>query len=277
MEPQGQDAEKSAPFDGMADQYDRTRIFDQACFGSALDLLTARFPPRDFPNLIEPGIGTGRIAAPLAQRGYKVVGVDIAPEMVALLERRIAASPDSLPIRYQRADATRLPFRAGVFDIGVAVHLFYFIQEWKQAADELLRVVRPGGPVVLMHTGMGTEVPFLNERYKQICAELGCSISEAGVKSTSDVVEYFADLGCRVEWIRDRWSWTSRIGLDEALGYVRSRAYSFTSVAPDDIHSAALKRLESELIGRFGSVSREVDVPNEIRLALILRGTPERR
>jgi SAM-dependent methyltransferase len=270
-------AKKSQPFDSMAALYDRTRVFDQACFDSALDLLAQRFPPRDFPTLFEPGIGTGRIAIPLAQRGYKVVGVDIAPEMLGLLENRLAASPDSLAIRYQQADARRLPFREGIFDIGVAVHLFYFIDEWKQAADELLRVVSPDGPLVLMHTGMGAEVPLLNERYKQLCAEQGCSLKEVGVRSTSEVVDYFGSLGCHIEWMRDRWRWTSRIRLDEALGYIGSRAYSFATIASNDTHSLAVGRLESELLRRFGDLSGEVEVPNEIRLAVILRGGRERR
>lgn len=262
---------KSLSFDSMAELYDETRVFDRQCLDSALDFLVQRFPPKDFSNVFEAGIGTGRIAVPLAQRGYRVLGVDISRDMLALLKKRLVRSQGSLEMALQEADVTRLPFRDGVLDVAIAVHLFYFIREWKKAADELLRVVRADGPVVLMHTGMGTEIPFLNERYKQLCAEQGCSISQIGARSTREVTDYLENLGCHVEWIRDRWQWTSRIRLDEALSYIRSRAYSFTTVAADDVHSVAIEGLQSELQHRFGSLTSEFEVQNEVRLAVILR------
>jgi predicted TPR repeat methyltransferase len=76
---------KSLSFDNMVRLYDETRIFDEECFESALDYMVERFPPRAFPNVLEPGIGTGRIAIPLAERGYRVTGVDISEEMLAFL------------------------------------------------------------------------------------------------------------------------------------------------------------------------------------------------
>jgi ubiquinone/menaquinone biosynthesis C-methylase UbiE len=262
---------RSLSFDSMAELYDGTRVFDKDCFEGALDFLVERFPPKVFNNLFEAGIGTGRIAVPLAGRGYRVFGADVSRGMLALLEKRLAESRGSLRLELQEADATTLPYPDGIFDIAVAVHLFYFIDEWKKAANELLRVVRADGPVVLMHTGMGTEIPYLNERYRELCAEQGFPVNEVGVRSTREVVDYFGSLGCRVEWILDRWTWTSRIRLDEALDYVRSRAYSFTSAAPDEVHSMAVERLRSEAQRRFGDLSSQVEVPNQIYLVVILR------
>jgi ubiquinone/menaquinone biosynthesis C-methylase UbiE len=261
----------SLSFDNMVASYDETRVFDRDCFDSALDFLVERFPPQVFSRIFEPGIGTGRIAIPLAENGYHITGVDISEKMLLVLKKRLAGSGRSWPVRFQKADVTELPFSDGAFDIVIAVHLFYFIRQWRKAAEEALRVVRDGGPVVLIHTGMGTEIPFLNERYKELCAEQGCSIEGIGVKSTREVVDYFGELGCWVEWVRDRWQWISRIRLDRALGYVESRAYSFTTFAPDDIHSIAIKRLESELKHRFGDLSTKVEIPNQIYMVLIFR------
>jgi len=191
--------------------------------------------------------------------------------MLALLQRRLAQAKEPLSISYQKADVTKLPFADAAFDIAIAVHLFYFIQEWREAADELLRVVRRSGPVVLMHTGTGAEIPFLNERYKELSAEEGFPIKEIGVKSTTEVVNYFRSLGCHTEAVRDRWQWTSRIRLDKAIRYMKSRAYSFTTSVPDDLHSTIIRRLESEMRHRFGSLTMAVEVPNQIYLVLILR------
>jgi ubiquinone/menaquinone biosynthesis C-methylase UbiE len=251
--------------------YDETRVFDKGCFESALDFLVEKLPPRMFSKVFESGIGTGRIAIPLAERGYRITGVDISEEMLALLKRRLTQSRRSLQISFQKADATKLPFTDAAFDMAIAVHLFYFIREWKKAADEILRVVKGDGPVVLMHTGMGREIPLLNERYKALCAEQGCSIKQMGVKGTGEVVDYFTDLGCHAEWNRDRWQWTSHIRLDEALSYVKSRTYSFTTLAPDDIHSKAIERLESELRHQFGSLTAKIEILNQVYLVVILR------
>lgn len=257
----GDDAMKSLSFDGMVELDDETRVFDKSCFVAALDFLVERFPPQIFGQVFEPGIGTGRIAIPLAERGYRVTGIDISEAMLAFLQRRLTQSRQSLPIFYQRADVTKLPFPDAAFDMAIAVHLFYFVPDWKKAADEILRVVRRDGPVVLMHTGTGAEIPFLNERYKELSAEEGFSIEEIGVKSTSEVVDHFRGLGCYAESVRDRWQWTARVRLDKALGYMKSRAYSFTSTVPDDVHSLIMGRLESKLRHRFGRLTSEVESP----------------
>ncbi len=262
---------KSLSFDGLVELYDETRVFDLDCFDAALGFLMDRFSLQDFNKLLEPGIGTGRIAIPLAERGYHVTGVDVSEEMLALLEKRLMQSSQSLPISLFKADVTDLPFANAAFDIAVAVHLFYFVREWKKAAEEILRVVKCDGPIVLMHTGTGAEIPLLNQRYKELCAQQGCLAREIGVRSTREVVGYFEGIGYRVEWIRDRWQWTSRIRLDKALNYMKARAYSFTTFAPDDVHLLAIERLGSELRHRYGSLGTEVEVSNQIYLAIISR------
>lgn len=255
----------------MAGLYDETRVFDRSSFDSSLDFLVERFPPNKFGSIFYPGIGTGRIAIPLAERGYRIIGIDISREMLALLKKRLTQARQSLPVSFQNADVTKVPFPDETFDIAIAVHLFYFIAEWKKAVDEILRVVKSSGPLILMQTGAGTEIPSLNERYKELCAELGCSIQEIGIKSTREAVDYCESLGFQTEWIRDRWQWTQHIRLDKALYYLRFRAYSFTTFASDAIHSKAIEKLESELLHQFGSLTTEVDIPNQIYFAIVLR------
>jgi len=262
---------KSLSFDNMVKFYDETRIFDEECFESALDYMVERFPPRAFSSVFEPGIGTGRIAIPLAKRGYRITGVDISEEMLAFLKKRLISSGKSWRLFYQRGDVTRLPFPDETFDMAIATHLFYFIRDWRRAADEILRVVRKGKPIVLMHTGTGTEIPFLNDRYKELCAQYGYPIEAIGVKSTGEVVDYFENLGYHAERVSDRWRWVSNIKLDMALGYISSRAYSFTTLAPDNLHSTVVEKLGFELESQFGSLSATFEIPNQIYLLVILR------
>jgi SAM-dependent methyltransferase len=263
----------SLSFDPMVALYDETRAFDERCFAAALDFIVARFPPRRFRRLFEPGIGTGRIAVPLAERGYQVTGVDISAPMLALLGQRLRRSPRRQAVWYQRADATLLPYRHGAFDMGIVVHLFYFIPDWRRAADELFRVVGGDGPIISMWTGFGKEVPLLNDRYKALCGERGYRLDHIGCRSNRDFIGYAVSLGWQDEWVKDRWQWTARIPLEEGIRYIRSRAYSYTTVAPDAVHRSVVEQIESEMRRQFGDLSHEVEVPNQITLVLLTRDT----
>jgi len=255
----------------MVELYDETRTFDQACFDAALDYLVDRFPPERFPSIVEPGIGTGRIAIPLAERGYQVAGSDISADMLALLRRKLERIGQPLSLSFHAADAIALPYPDAAFDMAVAVHLFYFISDWQRAAREVLRVVRNDGPLILMQTGRGTEIPLLTERYKDLCAERGCRTGYVGVPGTKDVVAYFESLGRRSERVHDRWRWVSRVRLDKGLEYMRLRAYSYTTYPPDAVHDEAIAAIEDELIREFGSLEVGVEVPNEVHFTIISR------
>lgn len=264
-----EEAMESQSFDGLVELYDESRCFDRATFEAALDYIVERFPPSEFPSVFEPGVGTGRIAIPFAERGYRVTGGDISDEMMAVLQARLADRP--LDITLRKADTTDLPFDSGVFDLAVAVHHFYHIREWRKAVDESMRVVMPGGALLMLHTGMGMEVPFLNDRYKQLCAEHGFESEMVGVKSTSEVTAYLREQGHEVEQVEGGWEWTTSIELAQALGYLRWRAYSFTVFATNKVHGMVMDQLEAEVIDRFGDLSTEVDVPNRIGLVIVHR------
>jgi SAM-dependent methyltransferase len=261
----------SLSFDPMVYDYDATRTYDEASFSAAMAYLVERFPPSAFPRLLEPGIGTGRIAIPLIERGYAVWGVDIAAGMLAVLQQRAVRAAPPVHLGVAQADVCQLPFRTGVFDLVVAVHLFYFIPAWRRAVQELLRVVRVEGSLVFMHTGMGEEIPCVNERYKVLCAAQGFPQQAVGVQSTSEVVDYCRALGCVTETIRDRWQWRSHVRLDRALAYVRARAYSFTTMVPFHIHAEIVTRLEAEMLEQYGGLTQVVEVANQISLVFLRR------
>ena len=159
---------ESISFDSMAAVYDKTRIFDASCFSGALDCIKEKFHPRNYPHLFEPGIGTGRIALEFAVRGYRVTGVDISQEMLDLLKQKLANLNPLPQVSYRKADVTALPFLDNSFNICVAVHFFHLIPEWQKAVDEVLRVLKPEAPLVLIYTGYGTEIPSLQDRYVEL-------------------------------------------------------------------------------------------------------------
>lgn len=260
----------SLSFDGLVRLYDETRCFDPACFQKAIQYLSELFPVSQFPRVFEPGIGTGRIAIPMAQKGYEVTGIDISLEMLSALKSVSTPHQSAKRIQCSQADVVNLPFAARGFDLALVVHLFYFIREWKKAAEEILRVIRENGSIVLLHTGSGMEVPALNERYKELCLGQGHRIETLGVKSTRGVEAYYRTLGCHVERIRGQWNWPSRIRTGKALEYLRERAYSFTIGVPEKVHGSVIDQMEDELADQIGKI---VEVPNEIYMILVNPGT----
>ena len=129
-------------FDQAAGYYDRTRTIPEAIMARTMKMLLAEIPERGL--CLEIGIGTGRIALPLARAGRSVVGVDISLEMLRRLIHNSGGHAPPLVL----GEAGRLPFRDRTFSSAIAAHVLHLIPAWQAAVDELLRVVGPGGVLV---------------------------------------------------------------------------------------------------------------------------------
>lgn len=256
----------SLSFDGMAELYDDFRVVDDKCLGAALDHIAERFPPDRYPRVFEPGIGNGRIAFPLAKRGYRVDGVDISREMLTQLKERIPEKDPGGRVSFLQADVSELPYDSATFDLAIAVHLFWFVSRWKKAIDELVRVLKPGGPIIMMTTGGGREIPEINERYKALCLNAGYPVPVIGAKDTQEVLDYLGSLGRSVEMIANRWKWDARVSAEEAIDYIEKRQLSFARSVPADIHSKACLELRRECLRGEGQAKAIDTITNKITL-----------
>jgi len=101
-------------------------------------LLQSLLEPRAEETLLDVGCGTGWFTRRFAtdDAGW-VVGADIDLDMV-----RFATKHSPRSISYVAADARRLPFRDGSFDLVVSVTALCFVQDETQALAEMLRVAR---------------------------------------------------------------------------------------------------------------------------------------
>ena len=100
---------------------------------------------------LDVGTGTGSAALLIADRfpEARVVCVDIAPEMV---ERARQKARDRANLSFEHGDASALPFASASFDLLTAANMIPFF-------DELARVVRPGGTLVLAFS-LGPQTPI---------------------------------------------------------------------------------------------------------------------
>jgi ubiquinone/menaquinone biosynthesis C-methylase UbiE len=145
---------RSISFDRAADYYDATRGLPAEPANQLTDLLAAEL--EGTYRALEIGVGTGRIALPLHQRGARLVGIDLAAPM---LRRLIDNAGGDAPFPVFVADATRLPFTDASYDAVLASHVFHLIPDWQMAVDEALRVLRPGGRL-LIDFGGGVDSPW---------------------------------------------------------------------------------------------------------------------
>ncbi len=95
-----------------------------------------------------PGLTTEALARAVGREG-SVLGIDIAPPMLAIARERCAALPQA---GFERADVTRLPCDDASIDVALASQVYEYVEPVDDALAELARVVRPGGRVLLVDT-----------------------------------------------------------------------------------------------------------------------------
>ena len=98
-------------------------------------------------DVLDVACGTGNLTLPAARAGARVTGLDIAPAVIAQLKDRAAA--EGLAVDAREGDAEALPFADASFDTVVTMFGAMFAGHPQQAADELVRVTRPGGRIAM--------------------------------------------------------------------------------------------------------------------------------
>lgn len=99
-------------------------------------------------RVLDVAAGPGNVALAAAEAGADVVAGDLTPEL--LDAGRAEADARGLRVDWQTADAEALPFPDSAFDAVVSSVGVMFAPHHQQAADELVRVCRPGGRIGLI-------------------------------------------------------------------------------------------------------------------------------
>ena len=98
-------------------------------------------------HVLDVACGTGNAALAAGRRGAEVTGLDGAPRLLDVARQR--AAEEGVTATWVHGDLGALPFPDDSFDSAVSVFGVIFAGDPDQATAELLRVVRPGGRVVL--------------------------------------------------------------------------------------------------------------------------------
>lgn len=100
-------------------------------------------------RVLDVGAGSGNAAIPAAAAGAVVTASDLTPELFDV-GRRIATE-HGVELEWVEADAEALPFADDSFDVVMSCVGAMFAPHHQATADELIRVVRPGGTIGMIN------------------------------------------------------------------------------------------------------------------------------
>lgn len=119
---------------------------------------------RSGQRVLDVGTGTGVAAITAARAGATVTGLDLTPELLARAKEN-AAIAGCDDIVWKEGDAENLPYADASFDVVMSQFGHMFAPRAQQAADEMLRVLKPGGTLAFAtwppHLFTGRTFPYV--------------------------------------------------------------------------------------------------------------------
>lgn len=119
-------------------------------------LLMEHLPPAPV-DVVDLGCGTGTLSVLLAHEGYRVRGLDLATAMVAAAAAKAAAA--GVEVDVVQGDAADPPYEPASCDVVLGRHVLWALPDPSLALAAWIRLLRPGGRLVLVEgrwsTGAG--------------------------------------------------------------------------------------------------------------------------
>jgi phosphatidylethanolamine/phosphatidyl-N-methylethanolamine N-methyltransferase len=125
-------------------------------------------------RILEVGVGTG-ISLPYYSARSRVVGIDISEPMLKVARRRVIDEGLEHVELLELMDAENLEFPESSFDVVVAQYVVNTVPHPEIALDEFLRVLRPGGELVIVNRvgATGGSRKALEHMFQPIAQRLG--------------------------------------------------------------------------------------------------------
>jgi ubiquinone/menaquinone biosynthesis C-methylase UbiE len=244
-------------FDRVAHLYDETRGVPTEAEKQIGDGLAALlFDVTSQPHLLDVGVGTGRIAVPLAERGVRVTGIDISLKMLQILRGKRS------DIAVVIAEASQPPLRDHSFDAALFVHVLHLVPDAEATIRATLPLIRPGG--VMIEAGDDREESLrsqADELIRKTVEELS-GVDIGGWTPYQRGVQLFAEItregGAEVASAQLA-HWTGSTTGQRMLERLERRDYSSSWKIPDAVMPALLERV-TPLIGElFGGLEQQVE------------------
>jgi len=250
-------------FDRVADIYDETRKMQPEAVSRIMRNISGEIgSPGGL--VLDMGVGTGRIAVPLTEQDYRLVGIDISEKMLERLRDKKAFARRELFAL--RGDATSLPFADDSFRAVVSVHVFHLLEDIDACIREAKRVLAPDGR--LLFGGNQQALRYMQQALSDQCGIKEDYIElheEAGIKllDRSDierkVSESIGHMGGNVTRLPSV-EWDYQISCEQLIGSIEKRQFSCLWNATDDSINALVKKLRKVLRIHLGTSSTFIKI-----------------
>lgn len=103
-------------------------------------------------RIIDVGCGPGYHAAGLrtAFPESTVIGIDLSEPLLDVARRHAAQAGIDAGLHFEKGDVLEMPYEDGAFDAAICLFMFHIVEHPIRMCDEIERVVKPGGQVVLI-------------------------------------------------------------------------------------------------------------------------------
>jgi SAM-dependent methyltransferase len=226
-------------FDRVADIYDDTRGLPKEIMELLIKEMSKSL--KGSKLVLDLGVGTGRFAKPLLDRGFRIVGVDISRLMMKRAREKGV-------VDLMVAEAHNLPFIDRAFDSTVIVHFLHLVSDWRMVVREIGRVTRKT-IVSNVRTNVG---PNLRDLYLEARESLGYPVNglKFGERSLSQVIK-----PKKIKRVSER---QVEINVTEDLEYLRGKSSSITWDLAEDVHRKVLEKVQLGL-QKMGTAGREIE------------------
>ena len=133
-----------------------------------LERLSKLLPWQQGMNVLDVGTGTGYLAEMVAPLSGEVIGVDCSPAMLRSASEKMSAAGHR-HVSLREGFAERLPLANSSVDVAMCHMLLHHTVSPRTALDELVRVVRPGGYLLIIdadaHRHLWTPTEFGDVHY----------------------------------------------------------------------------------------------------------------
>lgn len=138
-------------YDLYARQYDAIKDYDPVTEHEYLARpILDSLPHVPAPLVLDVATGTGRLPLALLEQPDfqgRIISLDLSRRMVRIAAQKLAPYSGRVTLMHHAADA--LPFPADTFDLVTCLEALEFMPDPRRVLDELVRVLRPGGLLVI--------------------------------------------------------------------------------------------------------------------------------
>lgn len=256
--------EESIVFDRAASFYDQTRGFPPRIDREIGAFLAEAAGLTKTSQLIEIGVGTGRIALPVAAYVRQIIGIDLSAGMMGRLLQKRETEFGGVRVLPVQGDVMQLPVASGQFDAALVVHILHLIPQPERAVAELARVLHPGGKALhCWNDGNQGAFKPLIDAWNQV-------IHQAAPPPKRDWrggIDLFSDQGWRDEG-EQVYSYTVYQSPDELMNRYRDRVFSASWSLPDALWRAGVEAMESVLKEKYPDPQTPLAIPASFHVRL---------